>query len=166
VPRAYVASPYGFSAATRAFYDDVVLPALRAAGVEPLDPWADPGGAVAAAFAAAAELPPGDARTARFAAINARLGAANADSIRAADGVLAILDGVDVDSGTAAEIGFAAALGKPVVGLRLDTRRTGDNEGARVNLQVEHFIRAGGGAVCGALDDAVARLAEALGGAP
>jgi len=136
---AYVASPLGFSEATRGYYADL-LEALRAAGVEPLDPWADPDGATAAAFAAARALAPGESRVAAFRAVNAGLGAANADAIRRADTVLAVLDGPDVDSGTAAEVGFAAALGKPVVGLRLDTRRTGENEGATVNLQVEAFL--------------------------
>lgn len=39
-----------------------------------------------------------------------------------ADAVVAILDGVDVDSGTAFEIGYATARGKPVIGLRTDMR--------------------------------------------
>lgn len=156
MPRAYIASPYGFSPATRPYYDRVLLPAVREAGVEPLDPWADADGATARAFAAAAGDP------AALAAVNARLGAGNAAMIDACDGVLAVLDGVDVDSGTAAEIGYAAALGKPVVGLRLDTRLTGDNAGARVNLQVEHFVRRHGGDVCGELPAAVGLLARLL----
>lgn len=164
MPRAYIASPLGFSPATRGYYDEVLLPAVRAAGIEPLDPWADEDGATARAFAAAEAEPPGSAaRRAALSAINARLGAANAELIRLADGLLAVLDGPDVDSGTAAEIGFAAALGKPVAGLRLDIRQTGDNEAARVNLQVEHFIRVGGGDVSVALEDAVSQLAGQLG---
>lgn len=79
-----------------------------------------------------------------------------------ADGLLAVLDGVDVDSGTAAEIGFAASRGKPIVGLRLDVRQTGDNEGAVVNLQVEHFIASSGGGITRTLDAAVALLARLL----
>ncbi len=75
-----------------------------------------------------------------------------------------MLDGSDVDSGTAAEIGFAAALGKPIIGLRLDTRRTGDNDGTVVNLQVQHFIVAGGGSVWTSLHDAVEALVELLPG--
>ena len=39
-----------------------------------------------------------------------------------------------------------AALGKPVVGIRLDLRRTGD-PGSLVNGQVEHFAVRTGGAV-------------------
>jgi hypothetical protein len=35
---------------------------------------------------------------------------------------------IDVDRGTAAEVGYAAAKRNPVVGLRCDHRVTGDNE--------------------------------------
>jgi nucleoside 2-deoxyribosyltransferase len=138
VSRVYVAGPLGFSAATQGYYGDVLLPAVRAAGFEPLDPWADPD--APAEFAAAHDMVDPEERRAAFRRINTRLASANEAMIRAADAVLAILDGPDVDSGTAAEVGFAAALGKPCVGLRLDFRRTGDNEGATVNLQVEHWL--------------------------
>jgi nucleoside 2-deoxyribosyltransferase len=76
--------------------------------------------------------------------------------------MLAVLDGPDVDSGTAAEIGYAAKAGLVIVGLRTDTRRTGDNEGVVVNLQVEYFIRASGGSVQATLGDAVGELARLL----
>lgn len=142
MPSVYVASPYGFSPATRGFYDDVLLPAIAAAGWQPHDPWADPDGSIATRFAAADALT-GDAQVDVLAELDAHLGAANERLIRTADALLAILDGTDVDSGTAAEIGFAAALGKPTVGLRLDTRRTGDNAGTTVNLQVEHWLTLG-----------------------
>ena len=81
------------------------------------------------------------------------IGRANADNIRACDGVVAVLDGVDVDSGTAAEIGFAYALGKWIAGLRTDFRQTGENEAAVVNLQVRHFIDASGGTLVTTIDD-------------
>ncbi len=135
---AYIAGPLGFSVAGKTWYDDVLLPAVRAAGIEPLDPWGDAG--AEAELAAAAAVEDRTARIAAFRRVNARLAGANEAMLRRCDAVLAVLDGPDVDSGTAAEIGFAAALGTPVVGLRLDLRRTGDNEGATVNLQVEHWL--------------------------
>jgi nucleoside 2-deoxyribosyltransferase len=152
----YVASPLGFSLATKAFYEFELLPAIRAAELEPLDPWDDP--AAEEAIAAALALPVSEARLEALREVNRRLGAANAASIERADAVLAVLDGADVDSGTAAEIGFAAALGKPVVGLRLDVRQAGDNEATIVNLQVEHFIAASGGRIARSLPDAIASL--------
>ena len=39
------------------------------------------------------------------------------------DVVVAVLDGADADSGTAFEMGYAFALGKPVVGVRTDFRK-------------------------------------------
>lgn len=44
------------------------------------------------------------------------------DGIDGADAVLAVLDGAEVDSGVAWEVGYAYAKGKPVVGLRTDFR--------------------------------------------
>ena len=61
--------------------------------------------------------------------------------------VLAVLDGTDVDSGTAAEIGYAFAKGRPILGYRGDFRLSADNEGSTVNLQVEYFITASGGTI-------------------
>ena len=54
--------------------------------------------------------------------------------IESSDGVLAVLDGTDVDSGTASEIGYAFALGKKILGYRGDFRLMGDNPGSTVNL--------------------------------
>jgi nucleoside 2-deoxyribosyltransferase len=42
---------------------------------------------------------------------------------RQADLVLAVLDGADADSGVAYEVGYAAALGKRVIGIRTDFRQ-------------------------------------------
>ena len=79
--------------------------------------------------------------------LNREIGATNRAAIDAADGVVAVLDGVDVDSGTAAEIGYAFGRGKLIVGYRGDFRLSADNEGSTVNLQVEFFIRESGGAI-------------------
>ncbi len=158
MPSVYVASPYGFSIATRGFYDAVLLPAIVAAGWSPLDPWADLDGAIDASFAEAQWMSP-DSRVKALRQINRSLGQANEDLIRQADALFAVLDGTDVDSGTAAEIGFAAGLGKPTIGLRLDTRQTGDNDGTIVNLQVQHFIESRGGRIERSVEDAVNALA-------
>jgi nucleoside 2-deoxyribosyltransferase len=45
------------------------------------------------------------------------------EAVRGADVVVAVLDGPDVDSGVAFEMGYAHALGVPVVGLRTDFRQ-------------------------------------------
>ena len=153
--RVYVASPLGFSEAWRMFYADRLLPAVRAAGHEPVDPWALTSGAE---IAAVAGMPEGPARRAAWRGLNERVAARNADAIDSCDAVLAVLDGTDVDSGTAAEVGYACARGKPVVGYRGDARTAGDNEGSAVNLQVEYFIRRTGGDLFTSLEAAIARI--------
>ncbi|HZP31209.1 MAG TPA: nucleoside 2-deoxyribosyltransferase [Acidimicrobiia bacterium] len=159
--RVYVASPLGFTPAGRRWSEDELLPALLAAGLDPVDPWTlTP--EVDAALSAALVLADGPDRRTSLADVDRRIGEANAALIRGADGMLAVLDGTDVDSGTAAEVGFASALGKFVVGLRTDLRRAGDNEGTIVNLQVEYFVRATGGPIVTEVDEAVAALARLL----
>jgi len=81
------------------------------------------------------------------------IGRANQEMIDAADTLVAVLDGVDVDSGTASEIGYAFGGGKRIYGLRTDFRQSGENEGALVNLQVRYFIDASGGTVATNVDN-------------
>ncbi len=64
--------------------------------------------------------------------------AKNEAGIRNSDIVAAVVDGTDVDSGTAWEIGYAYALGKPILGLRTDFRTLGV-EGT-VNLMIERSV--------------------------
>jgi nucleoside 2-deoxyribosyltransferase len=56
-------------------------------------------------------------------------------SLNNADIIVAIIDGADADSGTAWEMGYAYAHGKPVIALRTDFRRSGNYE--KVNLMLE-----------------------------
>lgn len=79
--------------------------------------------------------------------INSVIGRNNALAIKESDVIIAVLDGVDVDSGTASEIGYGSALRKPVIGYRGDFRLSADNEGSTVNLQVEYFIYLYGGEI-------------------
>lgn len=125
----------------------VLLPALGAV-VEVVDPWALSG---AAEFADAA-------RDGRLGAFIAEVGRRNAAAIDGCDLVAACLDGQEVDSGTAAEVGYAAARGITVHGLRTDLRRAGE-EGAVVNLQVQAFIAMSGGRIAADLDELVGLLA-------
>jgi nucleoside 2-deoxyribosyltransferase len=48
------------------------------------------------------------------------------DGVRAAEAVVAVLDGADADSGTCFECGLAFALGTPIVAVRTDFRGGGD----------------------------------------
>ena len=58
-------------------------------------------------------------------------------AIDACDVVVALLDGAQVDDGTAWEIGYAFAKGKSVVGIRTDFRNAGDTAHGRVNAMIE-----------------------------
>ena len=159
--RVYLAGPLGFSEVGRGFHETVIKPRIEALGHEALDPWTltDP-----ADIDAVAGLPYGPEKRDRWRALNTRIGRANAEAIDRCDAVFAVLDGPDVDSGTAAEIGYACARGKAILGYRGDLRVSADNEGAMVNLQVEYFIEASGGRIIttiSELEGALGRLSSA-----
>jgi nucleoside 2-deoxyribosyltransferase len=142
--RIYMAGPLGFSEAGRQFYTSVLLPFVRSLGHDVLDPWTatDP-----CRIEAVRKMPYGPERREAWRELNREIGANNRAAIDEARVVVAILDGTDVDSGTAAEIGYAFARGKLIVGYRGDFRLSADNEGSTVNLQVEYFIRESGGTI-------------------
>jgi nucleoside 2-deoxyribosyltransferase/predicted secreted protein len=77
----------------------------------------------------------GDDSGTRDAREQERLFLHNKTAIEGADFIVAIIDGADADSGTAWEMGYAFALGKPVIALRTDFRRVGYHE--HVNLMLE-----------------------------
>lgn len=149
-PRCYVASPLGFNEAGRHYYREVYLPAL-AAVVEPLDPWD--------------HTTPAEVEQARAAGRLRELwlatGRKNLELIAGADLLVAWLDGQEVDSGTATEVGYAAGVGVRCFGLRSDVRHAGEEEMA-VNLQVETTIEVSGGRVVATLDELVAELRATL----
>lgn len=136
--KVYLASPLGFSEAGRFFLYNRLVPLLEEKGIELLDPWklTDPR---IMDEALAIENP--RTRIDKLKEVNLLIGSNNEEAIRSCDIMVAVLDGTDVDSGTASEIGCASALGKPVIGYREDFRCAGDNEGSAVNLQVEYFIK-------------------------
>ena len=149
LPRCYVASALGFTHAGAHYYEHVYLPALRKA-VEPVDPWA---------LTTAQEV--AEARAAqREREFALEIGKRNADAIRSCTLLAAHLDGQEVDAGTAAEVGFAAALGLRCFGLRTDVRENGE-PGVSMNLQVEHFLVASGGSLCASLQALVSALGDA-----
>lgn len=145
----YLASPLGFAESTRPFMEQ--LKKMLSAHVEVVNPWDDH--AFDEEIERAKEIPDRGERLARFAEINTEIARRNERRIRDCDGVIAVLDGVDVDSGTASEIGFAYALGKRIDGLRTDFRQTGENEAAVVNLQVRYWIDASGGRLVTSIAD-------------
>uniref|UniRef100_I2Q060 Nucleoside 2-deoxyribosyltransferase n=1 Tax=Desulfovibrio sp. U5L TaxID=596152 RepID=I2Q060_9BACT len=59
------------------------------------------------------------------------------DAIHAATHVIALLDGTQVDDGTAWEIGYAYARDLPIIGLRTDFRQAGDTAHSVANAMIE-----------------------------
>jgi len=155
-PRVYLAGPLGFSEAGRHFHASVLLPFVASLGYDVIDPWALTD---VAKIESARRMPHGPERREAWRRLNAEIGAVNQAAIDASDGVVAVLDGPDVDSGTAAEIGYAFARGKVIVGYRGDSRVSVDNEGGVVNLQVEFFIRRSGGTIVDRYEDLASCLA-------
>lgn len=141
-----MASPLGFYEAGRHYYSEVYLPALRAV-VEPVDPWT-------------LTTPEQIDRARREGVLRETLLAAgrrNAEAIRSSTFVAAFLDGQELDSGTAAEVGYGAGLGKRCFGLRTDLRQAGEL-GMTVNLQVETFVVDSGGEIATTLEGLVEAL--------
>lgn len=145
----YLANPLGFSEAGARFIREVLVPQLAAREFNIVNPFdlVDP-----SKFNTLRGMTPGAARVEAWRALNMEIGKGNVAAIDRCDAVLAVLDGVDVDSGTASEVGYAFARGKRIVGYRGDFRPAAENEGCTVNLQVEYFIRASGGTIVTKID--------------
>jgi nucleoside 2-deoxyribosyltransferase len=150
----YLAGPDGFTPVLLNWHREVLVPAVAAAGLVPLSPWEK----FTEDFSEVLSMAPGPQRTTAMSELDYRVGAANAELIDASSGMLANLDGVDVDSGTASEIGYGSALGLVISGVRSDLRRSSENDGTQVNLQVEYFITHSGGHVHRTYEAAIAEL--------
>jgi nucleoside 2-deoxyribosyltransferase len=154
--KAYLASPLGFAESTRAFMDHLVAE-LRS-HIEVVNPWDDH--RFDEDFKRVPAIDSVAERKKLLEHINHELGKKNAESIQACDSLIAVLDGVDVDSGTAAEIGYAYGLGKRIWGIRTDFRLAGDNDGAVVNLQVEYFIHESCGKIVRTVEELLKAISE------
>jgi nucleoside 2-deoxyribosyltransferase/predicted secreted protein len=69
-----------------------------------------------------------------------RLFRKNLQMLMEADIVVTIIDGADADSGTAWEMGYAFAQGKPVIALRTDFRKVGYHEYANLMLEQSAMV--------------------------
>ena len=132
----YIASPLGFTESTLSFMEKLDS-SLIDLGFDVINPWklGDPN-----AFEEIKRIKDEKERIEKFKELNFKIGERNEKAINESEIILAILDGVDVDSGTAAEIGYAFAKGKRIIGYRNDFRMAGENCGSIVNIQVEYWI--------------------------
>jgi nucleoside 2-deoxyribosyltransferase len=140
----YLASPLGFSPENISYLNQIKVK-LASEGFEIFDPWDQK--QFAGRIGNASKERDYAARIAAFGEIAQQIGSCNEGGIRWANFVLAVLDGAEVDSGTAGEVGFGSALGKKCYGLRTDQRDCGDFIGMPVNLQILHFIERSGGRI-------------------
>ncbi|MCY3880763.1 MAG: nucleoside 2-deoxyribosyltransferase [Chloroflexi bacterium] len=115
----YLASPYGFSEQQRELLLPRLVEALEGLGLEVWEPFArnnqvdrtEPGWAW-------------------------RIGQADFEDVREADGTFAVVNGVPPDEGVMVELGMAIALGKPTFLFRDDFRRATDSEDYPLNLML------------------------------
>ena len=150
----YLASPLGFAESTRGYMAELLRQLRDVLVVN--NPWDD--SSFVDDFARARALTDVTERRDALHLVNLAIGGKNEVLIRASDMLVAVLDGADVDSGTAGEIGLAYGLGKRVFGLRTDFRVTGDNEAAGVNLQLRYFIENSGGSYHTTVDSLIDAL--------
>jgi nucleoside 2-deoxyribosyltransferase len=142
----YLASPYGFTDAGREFMNNVFIPNLSHDEIEVLNPWNSFKSAVSEIEKIS--LINDKIKLARsLGKFNYKIASHNEELIDKSQFMIAILDGSDVDSGVAAEIGYAYANKKTIIGYRSDFRSSGDNFGAVVNIQVEYFVEKSGGRI-------------------
>ncbi|MBU5613159.1 nucleoside 2-deoxyribosyltransferase [Geomonas azotofigens] len=138
----YLASPLGFSRENNP-YRERIKERLARLGCSVFDPWEQE--EVAQRIEQAMSIEEGDARARAVREAARFTGAVNARGLEGSDLVLAVLDGTEPDSGTVAELGYGAGIGKRCYGLRTDFRDCGDFPGVPLNLQVLHFIEESGG---------------------
>ncbi len=137
LPRCYVASPLGFTESGRDWYASTLLP-LLARYFEIVDPWALVTQASIEEARASGEL--------REYWLG--VGRRNFDAIDSCRYVVAVLDGDPPDIGTVAEVAWAAARGKRVIGYRSDIRQSGE-EAMETNLMIPAAIELSGGRILG-----------------
>jgi nucleoside 2-deoxyribosyltransferase len=139
----YLASPLGFSETTKDFMEKLENK-LKNFGFEVLNPWSFfPEGKIENVMNIKTQS---DKKKALH-ALNFEIAQTNEQALKECNIIFAVLDGSDVDSGTANEIGYGYAIGKKIIGYRGDFRLSGENEGSIINLQVQYWIEKSGGCI-------------------
>ena len=115
----YLANPYGFSVQQREGPLLAIVRALEQTGAQVWEPFARNAGV--------------DRTQADWAY---HVGQADLRDVRAADGVLAVVNGCPPDEGVMVELGMAIAWGKPTFLFRDDFRRCSDTDVYPLNLML------------------------------
>src|SRR5208337_4385099 len=98
MPKIYLASPLGFSPEQKTYLERIKA-RLHQLGYEVFDPWAQP---FSKAIREASGIEDHDERVKAFTRLAQEIGVVNENAIRECDILLGVLDGPEVDSGTAA----------------------------------------------------------------
>lgn len=61
-------------------------------------------------------------------------------NLSTSDLLVAVIDGVEIDSGVACEVGIAKALNIPIIGLYTDVRQLGTGNQEKVNALIEDSV--------------------------
>jgi nucleoside 2-deoxyribosyltransferase len=148
----YLASPYGFSEAGRLFLATTLKPIIIGEGYEVIDPWELTSNEEIEKVRNLVEDGRGY-KALKERELHDTIATRNIEAIKDSRGVLAVLDGTDVDSGVSGEIGFAYGLDKRIIGYRGDFRTMSEHPSLRVNLQIEGFIRKSSGIIICTYED-------------
>lgn len=150
-PKIYLASPRGFDEAGRSFLSEKMMPLIESKGFQVINPFELTPQEI---FTEAENIPNYNQRAKALGKVSLLAGKNNDDAIGISDALLAILDGQEIDSGVASEIGRAYSLGKPILGYRSDFRQSGENIGVPFNLQVYYYLKnAKGGNIVSSLEE-------------
>ena len=157
IVKVYLASPYGFTQSGVEYLHGIRALARDRWKVELLDPWGVEGFDYAWCLKTAS-----DPRAAKeWNLVGSQAPGKNFEMIRDSDLVVAVLDGSDVDSGVACEIGYAFGRGIPVIGYRSDFRSAGDSIHSKINIQVGACVQ---GEICTNWREVGERLCARQGG--
>lgn len=152
----YLASPLGFAAGLKT-YLEAIRTKLRDLGHEVLCPWETDWskeiGSVVGSQVGEGWYRSEDEKQRAINLLAAQIGEHNRDRIKQSDVVLGVLDGPEVDSGTASEMGYASGRGKVCYGIRTDFRNCGDLPGLPFNLQVLYWITRRNGKLFRSIDE-------------
>lgn len=146
----YLANPLGFSEPGSYFLQEKLIPELEDLGFKVINPFDEISDTKIEKLRSISNI---KKRKEKLAELDSKMSELNRKSIEQSDLVLAVLEGSDVDSGTAAELGYAAGVGKKIIGYRSDFRLSSENLGTTVNMQVEYFIKDSGGKIVSSLSE-------------
>lgn len=65
---------------------------------------------------------------------------ADMEALRSSDVLVAVIDGVEIDSGVAAEIGAFSMLNRPIVALCSDVRQQGTSNAQKIEALQQHAL--------------------------